>query len=422
VLVSAVQLRAQDTTHTLVLHANRLFDGTGAPEVQDARVVIRGNHVVAVGPAARIAAPLGARVIELGDATLLPGFIDAHEHLIGYTLGEPGEDDAPVRDFRAYAALLGVRNARATLLAGFTTVRNVGSPNFDDMALRAAIDRGVIEGPRMQVTGKQFGITGGSCDESGFRPGVDETDWRSSAADGPEEVRKAVRYRVKYGADAIKICVTGGVLSDGDSVGVLQMAPDEIRAAVDAARMLHVKVAAHAHGAEGIKLAVRAGVASIEHGTFLDEEGAKLMAAAGTYLVPTLLALETVKELADRGTLTGQRARKARDAYAAGPRRIGLALKYGVPIALGTDGSVYPRGENAREFGLMVDAGMTPTQALVAGTSAAAKLLGWDDRLGTLAAGKLADVVAVPGDPLRDIAATRHVLLVVKNGEVYKAP
>ncbi|MEP6690103.1 MAG: amidohydrolase family protein [Gemmatimonadaceae bacterium] len=421
-LAASAPLGAQGAPATTVLRAARMFDGTGAALVRDALIVITGERITAAGPAARIAVPAGARVIDLGDATLLPGFIDAHEHLIGYTLGDAAEDDAPVRDFRGYNAILGVRNAYKTLMAGFTSVRNVGSPDFDDMALRAAIDNGVVAGPRMQVTGKQFGITGGSCDNSGFRPGIQDTDWRTSVADGPEEVRKAVRYRVKFGADAIKICVTGGVLSAGDSVGALQMAADEVQAAVDAARALHVKVAAHAHGADGIKLAVRAGVASIEHGTFLDEEGAKLMAGRGTYLVPTLIAIETVKLMADRGVLTGQRAQKARTAYAMGPRRIALALKYGVPIALGTDGSVYPRGENAREFKLMVDAGLSPTQALVAGTLGAAKLLGWDDRLGTLAAGMLADLVAVPGDPLRDITATERVLLVMKGGAVYKAP
>ncbi len=335
-------------------------------------------------------------------------------------LGDPGDDDAPVRDYAAYGAILGVANARATLMAGFTSVRNAGSPGFKDMALREAIDEGVVPGPRMQNTGKQFGITGGSCDDSGFRPGVDETDWRSNAADGPDEIRRAVRYRIKYGADAIKVCPTGGVLSAGDSVGILQMSYEEMRAAVETATLLGRKVAAHAHGAEGIKLAVRAGVASIEHGTFLDDEGARLMAEHGTYLVPTLLALEAVKRFADQGVLVGAQAQKARTAYAAGPRRISLALEYGVPIALGTDASVAPHGTNAREFRLMVEAGMSPRQALMAGTINAAKLLGWQDRVGTLAPGHYADVVAVPGDPLADITATERVTFVMKGGTIYR--
>jgi imidazolonepropionase-like amidohydrolase len=274
----------------------------------------------------------------------------------------------------------------------------------------------------MQNTGKQFGITGGSCDASGFRPGIAETDWRSSAADGPDEIRRGVRYRVKYGADAIKICPTGGVLSAGDSVGILQMTFEEMQAAVQTATMLGVRVMAHAHGAEGIKLAVRAGVASIEHGTFLDDDGARAMAQRGTYLVPTLQAIEVVKQAADRGILTGAQAQKARTAYAAGPRRIALALKYGVPVALGTDASVGAHGTNAREFRLMVAAGMSPRQALAAGTINAARLLGWADRVGTLTPGKLADIVAVPGDPLRDITVTERVLFVMKGGMVYKGP
>jgi imidazolonepropionase-like amidohydrolase len=410
------------TVGITVLRAARLFDGTGAEPIRDAVVVIADDHIVAVGPASRVVIPPIAHVIDLGDATLLPGFIDMHVHLIGRVLGDPGEDDAPVRDYDSYGAILGVAHARATLMAGLTSVRNAGSPRFLDMALRQAVDNGVVPGPRMQLTGKQFGITGGSCDEFGFRPGVDESDWHSNAADGPDEIRKAVRYRAKYGADAIKICPTAGVLSAGDSVGTLQMTYDEMRAAVEAATPLGLRVAAHAHGAEGIKLAVRAGVASIEHGTFLDDEGAQLMAQHHTYLVPTLMAIEVVKDAADKGILVGAQANKARAAYAAGPRRIALALKYGVPIALGTDAAVGQHGANAREFVLMVQAGMTPRQALLAGTMNAAKLLGWQDRIGSLEPGKLADIVAVPGDPLHDISATQRVSFVMKNGIIYKGP
>jgi imidazolonepropionase-like amidohydrolase len=274
----------------------------------------------------------------------------------------------------------------------------------------------------MENAGHSFGITGGHCDENGFKPALEDADYRTGAADGVDEVRKAVRYQVKYGADVIKICATGGVLSEGDAVGATQYTLEEMTALVDEARKLERRVAAHAHGAEGIKLATRAGVASIEHGTFLDEEGARLMKEHGTYLVPTLMANEAVKQAVDRGVLTGLRAQKSLAAYAAGPTRIRLALKYGIPIALGTDAAVGPHGANAHEFKLMVDAGMSPMQSLVAGTSTAARLLGWEDRVGTLAAGKLADIVAVPGDPLKDISATERVLLVVKNGVVYKVP
>lgn len=407
---------------TVVLRAARLIDGTGAAPVTNAVVVVTDDRIVAAGREGAVAVPAGARVVDLGDVTLLPGFIDAHTHIIGRTLGDPAGDDAAVRDYDALAAVLGVENARKTLMAGFTSIRNVGAPHFDDMALRKAVDEGYAIGPRMENAGNSFGITGGHCDENGFRPGLVDADYRDGAADGVDEVRKAVRYQVKYGADVIKICATGGVLSEGDAVGATQYTLEEMAAVVDEARKLERKVAAHAHGTEGIKLATRAGVASIEHGTFLDDEGARLMAQKGTYLVPTLMAAEAAKQAADRGALTGLRAQKAKAAYDAGPTRIRLALKYGIPIALGTDAGVGPHGANGHEFKLMVDAGMTPMQSLVAGTSSAARLLGWQDRVGTLAAGKLADVVAVPGDPLRDITATERPSFVMKNGVVYRMP
>ena len=404
----------------VVLRAARMFDGTGAAVVRDAVVVVTGDRITAAGPAARVQAPAGARVVDLGDVTLLPGFIDAHTHIIGRQLGDPGADDATVRDYDGYEAILGVENARRTLMGGFTSIRNVGAPAFNDMALRKAVDEGKVPGPRMENAGHSFGITGGHCDENGFQPGLRDADYRTGAADGVDEVRKAVRYQVKYGADVIKICATGGVLSEGDAVGATQYTLPEMQAIVEEARKLERRVAAHAHGTEGIKLAVQAGVASIEHGTFLDDEGARLMKAKGTVLVPTLQALEAAKGAVDRGVLTGLRAEKTLAAAAAGPKRIRLALQYGVPIALGTDAGVGRHGQNAEEFGLMVRAGLTPTQALVAGTQTAARLLGWEDRVGTLAAGKLADVVAVPGDPTADVAATRRVSFVMKGGVVYK--
>ena len=404
---------------TVVLRAARLLDGTGGATVRDAAVVITGDRITAAGPATGVAIPAGARVIDLGDVTLMPGFIDAHTHIIGRSLGQPGGDDAVVRDFPGYNVLLGAENARKTLMAGFTSIRNVGSPDFDDMALRKAVDEGHAAGPRMENAGHSFGITGGHCDENGFKPGLEDADYRTGVADGADEGRKAVRYQVKYGADVIKICATGGVLSEGDAIGATQYTLEEMQAIVAEAKKLERPVAAHAHGAEGIRLAVQAGVTSIEHGTFLDEEGARLMKAHGTFLVPTLQAMEASKAAAENGTLKGLRAQKALAAYAAGPRRIQLALQYGIPIALGTDAGVGPHGQNAEEFGLMVRAGLTPMQAIVAGTSTAARLLGWQDRVGTLSAGRLADVVAVPGDPLQDITVTRRVSFVMKGGVVY---
>jgi imidazolonepropionase-like amidohydrolase len=392
--------------------------------VRDAVVVVTGDRIVAVGPAVSVTIPAGARTIDLGDATLLPGFIDAHTHIIGRGLADPRSDVAAFRDFAAYGAIVGVENARRTLMAGFTTIRNLGSSNFDDLALRQAIDGGVVPGPRMQTAAHSFGITGGHCDENGWRPGLADNDYRTGAADGVDEVRKAVRYQAKYGADVVKICATGGVLSEGDAVGTTQYTLDEMKAVVDEAHKLDERrVAAHAHGAEGIKLAVRAGVASIEHGSFLDEEGARLMAQRGTYLVPTLMAGETVEGAARSGRLTGLRGEKALAAAAAMRTAVKLAARHNVPIAFGTDAGVGAHGANAREFRLLVDwGGLTPTQALVAATSSAAKLLGWQDRVGTLAAGRLADVIAVPGDPTRDITATERVSFVMKGGTVYRAP
>ena len=408
---------------TVVLRAARLLDGTGAAAVPNGVVVVAGDRIVAAGAAGSVRVPAGARTIDLGDATLLPGFIDAHTHIIGRPLADPHSDDAVVKDYPGFAAIVGVENARRTLMAGFTSIRNVGSPNFDDMALRRAVEEGYAAGPRMQNAGHSFGITGGHCDENGYRPGLEDADYRTGAADGADEVRKAVRYQVKYGADVIKICATGGVLSEGDAVGATQYTLDEMRALVEEARKLERRVAAHAHGAEGIKLAVQAGVASIEHGSFLDEEGARLMAQRGTYLVPTLMAGETVENAAKSGRLTGLRAEKGLAAARAMRNGIRLASRHNVPIAFGTDAGVGPHGANAREFRLLVEwGGLTPMQALVAGTSSAAKLLGWHDRLGTLGAGKLADVIAVPGDPLRDITATERVVFVMKGGVVYKQP
>ena len=406
---------------TVVLRAARLIDGTGAPAIANGVVVVTNDRIVAVGRDGAVSVPAGARRIDLGDATLLPGFIDAHTHVIGRPLGDPGADDALVRDFASFGAILGVANAEKTLMGGFTTIRNLGAGNFDDLALRKAINEGYVVGPRMQASAHALGITGGHCDENGFRPGLADGSPRNGVADGPDEIRQAVRYQAKYGADVIKTCATGGVLSEGDAVGVEQYTFDELKALVDEATKLERKVAAHAHGAEGIKTATRAGVASIEHGSFLDEEGARLMARRGTYLVPTLMAGEAVERAARAGVLKGLRAEKALAAARAMRNAIRLARAYNVPIALGTDAGVGAHGANGHEFTLLVEGGgLTPMRAITAGTMSAAKLLGWESRIGSLTPGKLADVVAVPGDPLADIRAMERVSFVMKNGVVYK--
>src|SRR5438477_11495079 len=313
-------------------------------------------------------------------------------------------------------------HARDTLMAGCTSVRNVGAAGrFDDMALRKAINEGWIIGPRIESAGHAIGITGGHCDENGYRPGLLDRGIADGIANGPEEIRAAVRYQIKYGADVIKTCATGGVLSEGDAVGATQYSFEELKALVEEANKLDRKVAAHAHGTEGIKLAVRAGVSSIEHGSFLDEEGARMMKERGTFLVPTLLAAETVERAAKTGVLKGLRAEKAVAAAAAVRRSIKLAVAHKIQIALGTDAGVIPHGTNAREFFLMVDwCGMSNMDAINAGTINGAKLLGWDNHLGSLTPGKWADIVAVSGDPLKDIHAMERPVLVMKNGVVYR--
>lgn len=407
-----------------VLRAARLIDATGRAPIANAVVVVTDDRITAVGPASSVRAPAGAKVIDLGDATLLPGFIDAHTHIIGRVLGDPEADAAAVKDYSSFGAILAVANAQRTLLAGFTTIRNVGARGeFDDVALRKAINEGWVDGPRMMTAGHSLGITGGHCDENAYRPGLLDGSIREGIADGPEQVRAAVRYQVKYGADVIKTCATGGVLSEGDAVGVTQYTYEEMKAVVDEASKLERKVAAHAHGAEGIKIAARAGVASIEHGSFLDAEGARLMAERGTYLVPTLMAGEAVERLAKGGVLKGLRGEKALAAAAAMRNAIKLAVASRVPIAFGTDAGVIPHGTNGHEFALLVEwGGMRPLDAIMAGTLNAARLLGWEKNLGTLEAGKLADIVAVAGDPLRDIRVMEQTTFVMKEGFVYKAP
>lgn len=426
ILIFVVQINAQigatgekSGKGVVVIKAVQIIDGTGAEPIKNGVIIVTDNKITAIG--ANIQIPAGAKVIDLGNTTLLPGFIDAHTHLIMRVLGDPEGNNALFRDYDSFAAILGVVHAEKTLMAGFTTVRNVGAPNFDDLALRKAINDGWVIGPRMLTAGHSLGITGGHCDENGFKPGVADGDYKTGIADGVDQVRAAVRYQVKYGADVIKTCATGGVLSEGDAVGATQYTYEELKAMVDEATKLERKVAAHAHGTEGIKIAVRAGVASIEHGSFLDEEGAKMMAERGTYLVPTLLAGETVEKLAKSGVLKGLRGEKALAAAAAMRHAIKIAIANKVKIALGTDSGVYQHGLNGHEFTLMVEwGGMRPMDAIVAGTLSSATLLGLDKTIGTLTVGKYADIVAVAGNPLENIKTMENAVFVMKNGVVYK--
>jgi imidazolonepropionase-like amidohydrolase len=418
----AVQLTAQQPP-VVAIRAGTLIDGTGAAPVRNAVIVVQGERIVAAG--AGVAVPAGARLIDLSGYTVLPGFIDAHVHLTGHVIGDGDWQHQELTESPAQRALLGAAHAHQTLEAGFTTVRNVGADAFTDVALRNAIDAGWLPGPRILAAGISFGINGGHCDGSagywdralGVPAGGDL--W-SGTADGVDEVREAVRFNVKYGADVIKICATGGVLSPTDSVGVQQYTEEEMRAVVEAAHLSERRVAAHAHGNAGIKAAVRAGVTSIDHGSILDAEAVALMRERGTYLVPTLMAGEQVSAMARSGRLPPFIAQKALEIAPRMARSFKLALDAGVKIALGTDAGVFPHGKNGHEFTLMVQAGMTPAQAIQAGTLTAATLLGLEARVGSLAAGKQADLVAVRGDPLADITLLERVDFVMKSGAVFK--
>jgi imidazolonepropionase-like amidohydrolase len=407
---------------SVAIRAARIIDGTGAAPIQNGIVLVTDDKIVAVGPASSVRVPAGARQLDLGDVTLLPGFIDLHVHLIGREIEDPGAQTSATRDYPGFLAALGTEHARLTLMAGFTSARMVGAPGFQDVGLRAAINGGYVPGPRLQVAGHSLGITGGHCDENNYQPGLFDGSPETGIADGVEEVRAAVRYQVKYGADVIKTCATAGVLSGGtQGIGASQYSVEELETMVAEARTLGRKVAAHAHGTEGIKRAVRAGVASIEHGSFLDEEGARLMAERGTYLVPTLMAGEAVERAAAAGQLQPYVAEKARAAAAAMRNGIRIAKAAGTPIALGTDAGVGRHGKNGHEFTLMVQwGGLTPMEAIVAGTSSAAKVLGWEDRVGTIRAGLWADLVAVPGDPTRDVTLLEQPSFVMKGGVVFR--
>jgi imidazolonepropionase-like amidohydrolase len=422
VATSALHAQAPAEAPVVAIRAGTLIDGTGAAPVRNAVIVIRGDRIEAVGPSVRV--PAGARVIDLSRYTVLPGFIDAHVHLASRPIGVGDFVHRGITDDEGDDAMWGVADARATLLAGFTTVRDVGSASFANVALARAIDAGRVPGPRMVVAGHLIGISGGHCDLDGLAPGVvPERGPLEGIAAGADQVREAVRLQVKYGATVIKICATGGVLSQGDQIGAQQMTEDEMRSAVETARMLGRRVAAHAHGNEGIKAAIRAGVTSIEHGSFLDDEAVRMMVEHGTWLVPTLFAGWSVGSPEASGHLPAWVAEKGRAAWEAMQRSIRLAVQGGVKIALGTDAGVDPHGQNAREFELLVTVGgMSPMQAIQAGTMNGATLLGMEHDVGSVETGKFADLVAVGGDPLVDIKTLQHPAFVMKGGEVILAP
>jgi imidazolonepropionase-like amidohydrolase len=423
VLAPAHGQAQKPASKTYVLKAARMFDGKSNSLATPGLVVVTDGKIAAVG--AKAAVPAGAEIIDLGEATLLPGFIDAHTHLTMMYSDDWKQNTLDgLQKTIAEQALDASANARVTLLAGFTTVRDVGSHDYLDVGLRNAIRDGVVPGPRMLVTVHALGSTGGHCDHGGgFRAGLfgRETDPLDGVINGPDQARYAVRLDHKYGADMIKVCATGGVLSLTDDVDTPQLTQEELNAIVDEAHALRRKTAAHAHGNEGAKRAILAGIDSIEHGSFMQDDTLDLMKQRGTYLVPTLIAGDSLREKIDKGVyLPPAIIVKTHAALAARSQMFQHAVAKGVKIGFGTDAAVYAHGRNAEEFHLMVDLGMKPIDALRSAALPDAELLAIQDRLGTLEPGKLADVIAVPGDPVENIRQTEKVFFVMKEGVIYR--
>ena len=392
----------------VVVRAARMLDAAGGRIVPNATVVIEGDRITAVNPSSQ---PRNARTIDLGDVTLVPGFIDLHTHLGG----EIGANSfvKPVTSTMADEALAAVGYGAKTVMAGFTTVRDFGGDVT--VALGKAVEQGTIVGPRVVPSRNPLGITGGHCDITGFAPGILEGGPKEGVADGPWEVVQAVRYQIKHGAQVIKTCATAGVLSMEGPVGAQQYSYEELKAMVDEAAQHGVKVAAHAHGNAGIKAAIRAGVASIEHGSTLDDEAIAMMKERGTYLVPTSYLVDRI----NLAVLPPLVRSKAETILPIARESLKKAIAAGVKIGFGTDAGVYPHGENAKEFAVYVKAGLSPMEALRSATVNAADLLGKTDR-GEIAVGKLADLVALPGDPTRDITVTERPSWVMLGGKVVK--
>ena len=397
-----------------ILRAGKLLDVRTGKTLTNRAIVIEDGKIVSVGPDSGAAADANVKVIDLTGKTVLPGLIDAHTHLtfnprFGYdtlAISVPRE------------ALVGAKNARLTLLAGFTSVRNVGANAFSDVALRDAINAGDVPGPRIDASGPALGITGGHCDNNLLPYEYHSTE--IGVADGVENVQHKVREVIKYGADVIKVCATGGVLSLGDDPQHSQYTQAELAAIVADAHRLGRKVAAHAHGAEGIRWAAEAGIDSIEHGSYIDDAAIAAMKQHGTYLVPTLYLGDWFLENAPKNSVPPQMLAKAQAVLPAARKNIAHAFASGVKVGFGTDAAVYPHGLNAREFAVMVKLGLTPLQSIQAATVNDADLLGWSDKVGVIEPNHYADIIAVDGDPLQDVTTLERVKFVMKGGVVYK--
>ncbi|ALS98108.1 metal-dependent hydrolase family protein [Lacimicrobium alkaliphilum] len=412
-LLVSVGLQAQ----SLVLKADAMLDVHSGKLIANPLVVIKDNRILQIGSQNQLSIPEDAKVLELKGQTLLPGLMDMHVHL---------NSDARLHGYKRLAqslprkTLTGVSNARKTIETGFTTVRNVGAPGYADIALRDAIAEGELIGPRIFAAGMSLGITGGHCDNN-LLP-YEYQDKSAAAADGPWQVREKVRMNVKYGADWIKFCATGGVLSKGTKVGAQQYSQQEMDALVDEASLRGIGVAAHAHGLSGIKAAIRAGVTSVEHASFLDEEAINLALEKGTYLSMDIYTTEYILGEGEKAGILEESLAKERLVGSKQRESFSSAVKAGVKMVFGSDAGVYPHGQNARQFSRMVKFGMTPLQAIQAATINSATMLGERDNLGSLEQGKLADIIAVPGNPLENISLLEQVSWVFKEGQLITRP
>jgi len=420
ILLTAVHLSAAEPPPTIAVKAGRLIDPAAGTVTPNAVVLVEEGRVTAVGPTSSVVIPAGARVIDLSGMTVLPGLMDCHTHLVGDYV----DDKDPLSELKstsARRAFESVPNARVTLDAGFKTVRDVGTYRaFVDVAMRDAIAKGDFPGPRMFVAGAYLTITGGGGAVTGFAPDVTlPWDLRYGVADGADQVRQRVRDIAAQGVDLIKILATGAFLTHGSDPHAVEYGYDEVRAAVEEAAHKGLKVAAHAHSAYGIKIAVRAGVASIEHGTYLDDEGIRMMKERGTYLVADIYDAEWIRQGAKAG-YPEDFANKQPEGDELQRQAFRKAVRAGVKIAFGTDASVYPHGLNARQFAWQVRYGQTPMEAIRSATVSAADLIGRDPDIGTIAPGKRADLIAVAGDPLADVSVLEKVAFVMKDGVVYK--
>ncbi|HOQ67635.1 MAG TPA: amidohydrolase family protein [Candidatus Atribacteria bacterium] len=401
-----------------VLKNLNLIDGTGGPVVNNAVVVVEGTKIKAVGKEGEVEYPADYEVLDLGGKTVLPGMVEAHVH-IGMN-GEPAMETIMLKETLPMTTIKASVYAQKDLMAGFTTIRTMGDKGFLDVALKRAIDAGIIDGPRMRVSGQILSITGGHGDIA-LPPEVTFTGW-SAIVDSPDEARKAARYQLKMGADIVKMCATGGVMSEGDEPGSPQLNEDEMRAAIYEAHKVGKKAAAHAQGTKGIKDAVKAGIDSIEHGIFLDDEVVEMMREKGVYLVATLSAPYNIKKYGVEAGIPDYAVRKTEQVIDAHGASFMKAYRAGVKIAVGTDaGTPFNRhGENAQELEMMVQAGVKPMDAILAATKWGADLLGMSNIIGTIEAGKEADIIAVEGNPLENISLLKDVKFVMKAGKIYK--